>query len=343
MSVQRSQRASTEDSSSILDVEDMSSSGDMEDAYEGLVGSLVDVVVEGRKSDSFEELMDTLAVAGTYSSRNKFLIKVQNPNAIGPFNGYNQWINNFGRVPEEGSSALWILAPNIVEYCDKSDEKVNYCSDCEEDCKDTREVLVGFSSVPTFAYSQTVELPDEDKPNNIKDISVISEKEAQSDVNEEKLSVWYNNLISSYEEQGYDVEEVTEIDDWKISTGARGFFEHSDGSVTVRNFRVGDESQNVQIAERLSTLIHEVAHSYLSHDEENISDGKKEMEAEAVAYVVCNRLNIETDAGVYISNHLNSEIKDLTDREQVRGVVRESIERIGDVSGRILESIRTPQ
>lgn len=343
MSVQSFERANAEDRSSILDVEDMSSSDDMEDAYEGLVDTLVDVVVEGRKSDSFEELMDTLAVAGTYSSQNKFLIKVQDPNVVGPFNGYNQWINNFGRVPEEGTSALWVLAPNIVEYCNESDEKVEYCSDCEEDCEDTREVLVGFSSVPTFAYSQTVELSDEDKPNNIKDISVISEKEAQSEVDEKKLSTWYNNLISSYEEQGYDVEEVTEIDDWKISTGARGFFEHDDGSVTVRNFRIGDESEAVQIAERLSTLIHEVAHSYLSHDEENMSDGKKEMEAEAVAYVVCNRLNIDTDAGVYISNHLHSEIEDLTDREQVRGVVQESVERIGDVSGRILESIRTSQ
>lgn len=287
--------------------------------------------------------MDTLAVAETYSTQNKFLIKLQDPNAIGPFNGYNQWINNFGRVPEEGSSALWILAPNIVEYCNKSDEKVDYCSECEEDCGDTRKVLVGFSSVPTFAYSQTVELPDEDKSDNIKDISVITEKEAQSDVNEEKLSIWYNNLIGSYEGQGYDVREVTEIDGWRISTGARGFFEYKNGSVTVRNFRVGDESKDVQIAERLSTLIHEVAHSYLSHDEENISDSKEEMEAEAVAYVVCNRLNIETDSGVYISNHLNSEIEDLTDREQVRELVQESVERIGDVSGRILESIRTSE
>lgn len=110
--------------------------------------------------------------------------------------------------------------------------------------------------------------------------------------------------------------------------------------VTVRNFRVENENKSVDIAERFSTLVHEVAHSLLSHDEVSISDGRKEMEAEAVAYIVCQRLNIETDAVVYISNHLRNEVSDVSDRSEVREIVEGSIERIGEISGQILEEIR---
>lgn len=324
---------------SILDVDNMESSDDMEQTYSELVDELVTVVKDGRESEQFEELMDTLAVAGNYSAQNKFLIKVQDPNAIGPFNGYNQWINNFGRVPEEGTSALWVLAPNTVDYCEDSDDPVKYCDECDE-CDDTRSVLVGFSSVPTFAYSQTVELPEEDKPDNIKDISVISEKEVQTSNDKNKMIEWYESLIQSYEDNGFEVKEAEDTEEWDVSTGARGYFKHDDKSITIRNFRIGNENNTVNVEERLSTLIHEVAHSYLEHDEESISDSKKEMEAEAVAYIVCQRLNIETDAGVYISNHLSSEIEDLTDEEQIRDLVVDSVERIGDVSGQIIEGIR---
>lgn len=340
MSVRSPEVPSVEEDDSILNTEEMSSSQDMEEAYEELIEDLVDVVVSGRKSDNFKELMDTLAVAGTYSSRNKFLIKVQNPSVIGPFNGYKQWINQFGRVPDEGTSALWVLAPNTVDYCNKSDEKAKYCNECEDDCEDTRSILTGFRSVPTFAYSQTVELDDKDKPEGVKDISVISQKDVETDIEEEQLLEWYENLISEYESRGFDVSEIDDKEDWKISSGARGFFEHDDSSITVRNFRIGKEGNGVDLAERLSTLIHEVAHSYLSHDEEDISDGKKEMEAEAVAYVVCQRIDIETDAGVYISSHLNSEISDLKNREKIRDTVEDSVERIGEVSGEILEAVR---
>jgi len=183
----------------------------MEEAYHGLIDRLVDVVVEGRKSDEFKELMDTLAIAGSYSSQNKFLIKVQNPDVVGPFNGYKQWINNFGRVPEEGSSALWVLAPNTVTYCKESNDPVKYCDDCQEDCEETRNVVVGFRSVPTFAYSQTVELPEKDKPNDVKDISVISTKDVDTNESDETLMDWYNNLFSAYESQGHDVNQVTNI------------------------------------------------------------------------------------------------------------------------------------
>lgn len=70
-----------------------------------------------------------------------------------------------------------------------------------------------------------------------------------------------------------------------------------------------------------------------------ISDSKKELEAEAVAYIVCQRLGIQTDSGVYIASHLREEA-DLTDRKGVRKLVEDSIERIGDTSSQILEAVR---
>lgn len=339
MSLQKAEKANTVDTSSILEVGNMSSSEDMENAYEELVEELVDEVVDGRNSENFQELMDTLAVAGTYSARNKFLIKAQNPDVIGPFNGYNQWINEFGRVPEEGSEALWILAPVMVTYCEETDQRAKYCDECDGKCEETYKVMVDCKSVTTFAYSQTVELSEEDKPEDTKDISVISEKTAEATADNETIHTWYQNLVQSYENKGFDVSEIDDAEDWKLSTGARGFFEHGDRGVTVRNFKVRAESESVDIAERFSTLAHEVAHSLLRHDEENLSDAKKELEAEAVAYIVCQRLGIQTDAGVYIANHLHNEA-DVTDRENVRELIEDSIERIGEISSQILEGVR---
>lgn len=337
MSFQKTEKADQDDS--ILDVGNMGSSEDMEHAYEELIEELVDEVVNGRNSENFQELMETLAVAGTYSTRNKFLIKAQNPDVIGPFNGYNQWINEFGRVPEEGSDALWILAPVIITYCEETDQKAKYCDECEGNCEDTYKLMVDCKSVTTFAYSQTVELSEEDKPENTKDISVISEKNAEATEENQTIQGWYQNLTEFYESKGFDVSEIEKMENWKLSTGARGFFEHNDRGVTVRNFKLGADTEKVDIASRFSTLTHEVAHSLLRHDEETLSDSKKELEAEAVSYVVCQRLGIQTDSGVYIANHLRNEA-DLTDRKDVRKLVKQSVERIGEISSEVLEGIR---
>lgn len=337
MSVQETPQA---ENKSIYNVEKMGSSDDMQTAYDGLVDTLANEVVNGRESDSFDELMDALAVAGSYSTRNKYLIRVQNSNVIGPFNGYNQWIEDFGRIPEEGSNALWILAPKTVNYCEESDDPAKYCEECEDSCENVKNAVVGFKSVPTFAYSQTVELPEEKKPDDVKDISVISNKDVSTREDREKVANWYSDLVGFYEEMGFEVDEISSIEDWDLSSSARGFFEHGDKGVTIRNFRVGDNNESVDIAERFSTLVHEVAHSLLSHDEVSISNGKKEMEAEAVAYIVCQRFNIETDSGVYISNHLRNEVSDVSDRSEVSEIVEDSIERIGDISGQILEAVR---
>lgn len=333
------QEAKTRARSSILDTEEMESAEDMENAYEELVDTLVDEVIDGRESEDFEELMDTLATAGTYSTRNKFLIQAQNSDVVGPFNGYNQWVNKFGRVPEEGSDALWVLAPIMVTYCEDTDDRAKYCDECDGRCDDTYKVMVGCRGVTTFAYSQTVELPKEDKPEDTKDISVIGEKDVSTDVDSETLGSWFNSLVEFYEDEGFDVKEVEQVENWDISSAARGFFEHDNRDITIRNFKVGDDSETVDVAERLSTLIHEVAHSLLGHSEDSISDAKKEMEAEAVAYIVCQRLGVDTDAGVYIANHLHNEA-DVTDREEVQSLVTQSIERIGETSSQIFEAIR---
>lgn len=325
---------------SILNVGEMNSCDDMENAYNKLLSDLVDAIIEGYDSDRFTELMDTLAIAGSYSTKNKFLIQAQNTDVIGPFNGYNQWINNFGRIPEKGTDALWILAPCTMKYCDKSDDPCKYCDDCDDKCDNTRDVVVGYKSVTTFAYSQTVEMSEEDKPDDTKDITVLSQKKATSEVDKKKLNELYNELIQLYERFGFNVNEISSKENWDISSSARGYYEHKNDNISVRNFRLSEKSESVNIEERISTLIHEIAHYLLDHKNEDLSDSKMEMEAESVAYIVCQSLNINTDAGVYISSHLQNEISNLTEREEVKDIVQDSIDRIGETSSKILEGIR---
>lgn len=323
---------------SILRARDMESAEEMEEVYEDLISELVDVVLQGKDSEEFKELMNTLGTVGNYSSRNKALIKIQSKgkDIVGPFNGYNQW-KQFGRVPKKGSDALWILAPVKLTYCDESEERAKYCSECDDRCEDTHKRMVGTKGVKTFAYSQTTEL--DEKPSDVQDLSPICKRQTETDENKEVLKELYENLKVSVEQSGNDVLEVDNPNEWKLISSARGYDYDHGSEIGIRNFDIGNPEESIDIDSRLATLIHEVAHLLL-HREEPRSSAVMEMEAECVSYAVCQNLGIKTDSGVYISNHLQSELGNDMDRESVRELVQESIERIGKTVSEIYDWLK---
>lgn len=305
----------------------------MEEAYESLIQKIVSEIKNGSKTDSFKKTVDCLSITGSYSARNKALIYMQKPDVVGPFNGYKQW-KQFGRVPEKGSSAIWILAPINIKYCNESNEPVKYCEKCDT-CTESHYRMVGTRSVKTFAYSQTVELADEDKPENVKDISIVTEKNISTEKEKEKIQNAYNKLINFAEEQGMEVTEISDISEWSISK-SRGSYNPQTNKIKIRNFKIGNDAEKIPVESRFSTLVHEIAHGLLHNNmEKNLSKKQKELEAESVAYGVCKWFGIETESGVYISTFFKNELESNESEEYIKERVENSIERIAETISNI--------
>ncbi len=83
-------------------------------------------------------------------------------------------------------------------------------------------------------------------------------------------------------------------------------------------------------AQDFSVKVHELAHEFLHHSGEKLSKTQKETEAEAVAYVVCQSIGMDTNTAFSDYIQLYKGDKDM---------LISSIQRIKDVSGRILAGL----
>jgi len=96
----------------------------------------------------------------------------------------------------------------------------------------------------------------------------------------------------------------------------------SGGKITIRS--------GLSTAQDFSVKVHELAHEFLHHTGEKLSKTQKETEAEAVAYVVCQSIGLDTNTAFsdYIQLYKG-------DKE----TLIKSIQRIKDISGRILSGL----
>ncbi len=96
----------------------------------------------------------------------------------------------------------------------------------------------------------------------------------------------------------------------------------SGGKITIRS--------GLTPAEDFSVKVHELAHEFLHHTGEKLSKTQKETEAEAVAYVVCQSIGLDTNTAFsdYIQLYKGK-----------KETLINSIQRIKDVSGKILQAL----
>lgn len=98
--------------------------------------------------------------------------------------------------------------------------------------------------------------------------------------------------------------------------GANGRYSPKEEKIEIKT--------NMDDIETISTCVHEVAHSILhkSNDKLKLTKSQKEFEAESVSYIVCNRLNIDSEKNnfLYLTNWIGkediSEFKNSLDRIQ---------------------------
>lgn len=93
----------------------------------------------------------------------------------------------------------------------------------------------------------------------------------------------------------------------------------SGGKITIRS--------GLTPAEEFSVKVHELAHELLHHTDEKLSKTQKETEAEAIAYVVCQSIGLDTNTSFSDYIQLYKGNKD---------TLINSIQRIKDISGKII-------
>jgi len=94
------------------------------------------------------------------------------------------------------------------------------------------------------------------------------------------------------------------------------------GKITIRS--------GLSPAQDFSVKVHELAHEFLHHTGGKLSKTQKETEAEAVAYVVCQSIGLDTNTAFsdYIQLYKGQ-----------KETLINSIQRIKDVSGKILQAL----
>lgn len=245
------------------------------------VKEITDKLEEGLKelfeSEKYKSYLNTMSKFHNYSFNNTLLIAMQKPDAT-LVAGYKAWQKNFDRHVNKGEKAIRILAPapyKIKEERDKLDPVTGELLFDENGMpqKENVEITIpAFRAVSVFDVSQT-----DGKP--------IPELETA-----ELLQT-----VEGYEDFVKALMEVAPVpigfED--IPGESKGYFHTEERRIAVQ--------ENMSESQTLKTMVHEVAHSMLHNKELNkdidapVKDrNTKEVEAESIAYTVCQHFGIDT-------------------------------------------------
>ena len=246
------------------------------------VKEITDKLEEGLKelfeSEKYKKYLSTMSKFHNYSFNNTLLIALQRPDAS-LVAGYQAWQKNFNRHVKRGEKGIRILAPapyKIKEERDKLDPVTGEVMLDKDGMPQTEEVEVkipAFRAVSVFDVAQT-----EGEP--------LPELEAKE-------------LLSTVE--GYEdfIKAVTYVAPVPIGFedipgASKGYFNIGENRIAVQ--------EGMSESQTLKTMVHETAHSMLHNKEVNREDilapakdrNSKEVEAESIAFTVCNHFGIDT-------------------------------------------------
>ncbi|WP_049987290.1 ArdC-like ssDNA-binding domain-containing protein [Halobellus rufus] len=256
---------------------------EMHSTIEQWIDELVADVDEAKASQQFQEWLDVQSRFHDYSHRNTLLIKLQCPEAT-RVAGYNTWRSEFDRHVQEGEQAIWIWAPIITKQCPECENSPSYHeqSDCDYDETPPEEWskgLVGFKPTAVFDVSQT-----EGEP--------LPELETEAAGDADGL---VPALLDAATTLDIDV-RVVDAAEWEHGD-AKGVCKH-------RNLHecqpVVEAKARANQADLAVTLIHEYAHALLHFDGDDEPErAKREVEAEAVAYIVGRYFDLDTSGSAF--------------------------------------------
>ena len=227
-------------------------------------------------SDRYKEFLTAMSKFHDYSLNNTILIAMQGGNLV---KGYSQWQKEFDRHVKKGEKGIKIFAPapyKVKKLVDKIDPETRKPMLDREGkvVKEEKEITVpAFKVITVFDISQTEgkEFPD------------LSVKPLLADVEQ------YEDFFAALEKAS-----PVPIAFEQITNGANGYFSLTDKRIAIK--------EGVSELQAVKTAIHEIAHTKL-HDidlnapkdeQPRVDRRTREVEAESVAYTVCQHYGLDT-------------------------------------------------
>ena len=236
-------------------------------------------ITELFESERYKEYLRVMSKFHNYSFNNTLLIAMQKPDAS-LVAGFSSWKNNFGRNVMKGEKGIKIIAPSPftvkqeVEKTDPQTGKPVIGKDGKPVTEEKEIKVPAYKVVSVFDVSQTEgrELPD------------IAVDELTGDVDR------FKDFFAALEQ----VSPVP-IGFEKIEGGAHGYYHLEEKRIAI--------DEGMSDLQTLKTAIHEIAHAKL-HDidlnapkeeqKPRVDRRTREVEAESVAYTVCQHYGLDT-------------------------------------------------
>ena len=228
--------------------------------------------------ERYKEYLRVMSKFHNYSFNNTLLIAMQKPDAS-LIAGFSAWKNNFGRNVMKGQKGIKILASSPfkikkeLEKIDPQTGKAFIGKDGKPVTEEKEITIPAFKVVSVFDVSQTEgkEIPD------------IAVNMLTGDVEH------YKDVFAALEKTS-----PVPVGFEKIEGGAHGYYHLEDKRIAI--------NEGMSELQTLKTAIHEIAHAKL-HDidlnapkdeQPRVDRRTREVEAESVAYTVCQHYGLDT-------------------------------------------------
>ena len=230
-------------------------------------------------SERYKEYLSVMSKFHNYSFNNTLLIAMQKPDAS-LVAGFSSWKNQFERNVKKGEKGIKIIAPSPFkvkqekEKIDPQTRKPVIGKDGKPVVEETEITIPAYKVVSVFDVSQTEgkELPD------------IAVDMLTGDVDR------YEDFFAALKQTS-----PVPIAFEEIKGGAHGYYHLEDKRIAI--------DEGMSELQTLKTAIHEIAHAKL-HDidlnapkdeqQPRVSRRTREVEAESVAYTVCQHYGLDT-------------------------------------------------
>lgn len=242
---------------------------EQEEQIKALTDQLEKGIKEVFTSEKYKAYLSTMEKFHSYSFNNSILIYVQKPNAT-MVAGFKTW-QSLERQVKKGERGIRIFAPRPykvirdVEAVDPGTGEVLLDPNGKPIMEKEERSYVRFIPVKVFDVSQT-------EGKALPTLSEELQGEAQN----------YEALMAAIKEAA---QVPIRFDTWADSK--KGYYNLTNQEIVIKSGM--SERQTVK------TAIHETAHSILHTDKEHLKDSATmEVEAESVAFVVCQHFGLDT-------------------------------------------------
>ena len=228
-------------------------------------------ILELYESDRYADYLRTMSKFHDYSLNNTILIAMQGGNLV---KGYKQWEKEFDRHVKPGEKAIKILAPSPftvkkqVEKIDPDTQKPVFDKDGKPVTEEKEIKIPAFRVVSVFDVSQT---EGKELPSLTYELTGNVEQ--------------YKDFFTALEKTSPFAMEFE-----ALSGSIKGRCNYEEKRISINEGM--DELQNIK------TAIHEIAHATLHNidkDEPERPDRRtREVQAESVAYAVCQHYGLDT-------------------------------------------------